>query len=77
MGSTGDLSPAFSHHIGKEEEGSLFMEIFCVREACFSSGRHGALYTVNRLYLGLQPVEEERKGFSPEHHLQLSASSAI
>lgn len=43
------------------------MEIFSVRETCFSSGRHEALYTVNRLFLGLQPVEEERKEFSPEH----------
>lgn len=53
------------------------MEIFSVREACFSSGRHEALYTVNTLILDLQPVEEGRKGFSPKHHLQLSASSAM
>lgn len=75
-GSTGDLSPAFNHQTAKEKEGSLLMEIFSVIEACFSSGRHGALYTVNRLYLGLS-AEKKRKGFCPEHHLQLSASSAI
>lgn len=77
MDSIGDLPPAFNHQIGKEKEGSFFMEIFSVREACFSSGRHGALYTVNWLYLGLQPFEEERKGFGPKHHFQLSASSAL
>lgn len=40
-------------------------------------GDKGALYTVNRQYLGLQPVEEERKGFGPEHHLQHTASSLL
>lgn len=37
----------------------------------------GALYTVNRQYLGLQPVEEEREEFSAEHQLQHAAPSLL